>query len=75
MCWEREKEYDDDCFDFLWNDYELFDGNSIVSLLKGWNVKFETHEIEQKAKLDFFKLLSHWHDQGIIKPSKNERQL
>ena len=68
MCWEHEHEYSKElCFDFLWNDYDLFD-DSIVRSLEAFGVRFRDHKGESIAKGMFFKLLSEWHDAGIIMP-------
>ena len=68
MCWEHEQEYSDVCFDFLWDDYGLFDNESIVNLLKGMDVDFTSHEASNEARNKFFEFLSWCHDEGLIKP-------
>ena len=70
MCWEHENEYSEVCFDFLWEDYGLFDDECIVNLLKGMDIYFKDHETSMKAKWEFFDLLTKWHDEGLIKPSE-----
>jgi len=71
MCWEHEDKYDEFCFDFLWNDYKLFDDISIVHVLQYFNVIFKDHQTEMKCKNEFFELLSKWHREKSISP-KNE---
>lgn len=66
MCWENEKEYGKTCFDFLWNDYGLFDNRCIVESLKDFNIIFNTPSDEMECKHQFFQLLSKWHYNGII---------
>jgi len=67
MCWEHENEYCNICFDFLWNDYGIFDGESIVPLLRGFNIEFKNHKSETECKNKFFDFLSKCHDEGLIK--------
>lgn len=72
MCWEYEDLYGNLCFDFFWNDYELFDGDCLINLLEGFNIHFKNHKSEMICKKEFFDLLSRWHNVGFISP-KNER--
>ena len=67
MCWEHEQEYCDICFDHLWNDYGIFDGDSIVELLKMCNIKFKDHPAEVECKNKFFDFLTKCHNEGLIR--------
>jgi len=64
MCWKYEKKYNGKCFDLIWDDYS--DDPCIKRILE------EEGEVEivnpEIAVHEFFELLEHWHERGIIKP-------
>ena len=67
MCWEKEDEYGNYCFDFLWNDFGACSWTdcSIVKALKNIGVKIINND---KCEEEFMELLSKWHEKGLIKP-------
>jgi len=67
MCWEKEDKYDK-CFDHVWG-LNVDDG--IKDLLIEAGVEFIN---EETCKVQFFELLSSWHEKGMIKPHKNDIQ-
>jgi hypothetical protein len=67
MCWLHEQEYGEFCFDFLWNDYTIFDGDSIVETLKDFNIVFVDHKSEIKGRDMFFDFLTKLYDEGLLK--------
>ena len=74
MCWEHEDEYDEVCFDFLWNDCGIFENESIVCNMNSFQIEFINHKAEMMCRTDFFNLLTKWHNEGLISP-KNERRM
>lgn len=68
MCWKHEDIFSDLCFDFLWDDYDQFEGECVINLLRGFDVKFNSHEQEMEARKEFFDLLTSWYNSGYISP-------
>lgn len=64
MCWEKEDEYKGMCFDHVWG-LNVDDG--VKDILGYAGVEIVNPD---KAKTDFFALLSLWHNEGVIRPQK-----
>lgn len=65
MCWQYEDKYNN-CFDHVW---QMFVDDGVVDILEANGVEFVDKE---KCKVEFFNLLTAWHEKGLIKPSKND---
>ena len=63
MCWKYENKYYD-CFDHVMENLDG-EGNKIKEILQDYGIKFNNFD---KCKEQFFKLLSKWHETGLIEP-------
>ena len=65
MCWKYEDLYEDGhCLDLVWDDLYDTGEPTIMSVLK----ERAGIEFVGNPEMEFYALLSSWHERGIIKP-------